>query len=291
VIETTGDSYNEGSYARALMVSYPKVGKTTFTVASLLGALPWQTKGGVVDAPSHLHVIAADSNTLTGVRGFLKDKCHVKDSALKFRVYEFERACRDVSLLESDWDFGLYNQLVSTLQRIHKYVDSEGGVHALVISSVTVMAEALMRSLAGPPRENAKGSGMDGAKWQTFSSQLVDIRNMAQRDTHHCLWEAHIRKGKDAFMGKGEPQKDSIQIAGQQREGFLINVAQIFMIHREKDNHYEKSEIDVTYLNTSLAASFLVGGRSFNQKLNPKERDMAKAFKKLGLTVGGYNPK
>lgn len=293
--EMSGDSYVSSEYAKALAASDAKIGKTTFLACSALGALPWQKHGGVVDKPEHLHIVTFDANALGGLSSFITESCKKPKDFLKYRVYKLQDEFKSVSEGREDWNYDLYNSVMTTLDIVNKRVRTEAGVHVLLFSSVTGLAEGLLRALAGPPTVSNKGSGMDPSKWQALSGQLVDIRNFAQADTHHCLWEAHIDRASTFAMKKGTQDdtapKESIHIPGAAGRSWSFNMEQVFRIRREYGGEFENSGVDVTYLDTRPSGSFIAGGRSFNERLKPREMDMTLAFHKLGLKIGRFGSK
>jgi hypothetical protein len=294
--ESTGDNYISSEYAKALAASDAKVGKTTFLVCSMLGALPWQKFGGVVDKPDNLHVITFDANALGGLKGFILDRCKRSKDYLRYNVYNLQDEFKAISQSRDDWNYDLYNAVMNTLDIVNSRVAKTGGVHALIFSSVTGLAEGILRAVAGPPDPGNKGSGMDPSKWQALAAQLVDIRNRAQTDTHHCIWEAHIDRAPSfAMKKKGQDDdtgpKESIHVPGSAGRSWSFNMEQVFRIRREYGGEYENTGVDMVYLDTRPSGSFISNGRAFNELLKPREADMTVAFHKLGLNVGRYGSK
>lgn len=292
--EQSGETYVSSDFAKALAASDAKIGKTTFLVAGCLGVLPWQKFGGVVDTPEHLHVLTFDANALGGLGDFMTQQCGASKEALRYRVYNLQDEFKEVSRSRDEWNFALYNAVVDTLQTVNQRVSKEGGVHALVFSSVTGLAEGILRAISGPPDEGRKGAGMDPSKWQGLASQLVDIRNMAHADTHHCIWEAHIDRAPVFQMKKTDDSagpKESIHIPGAAGRSWSFNVEQVFRIRREFGGQFENSNVDLTFLDTRPSGSFIANGRAFNERLKPREPDITVAFHKLGLKVGQWGKK
>lgn len=291
--EMTGETYKSGDYAKVLAASDAKVGKTTFLVAQALGAFPNQKYGGVVDKPEHLHVLTFDANALGGLQKFIVESCGKDSSYLKYRVYNHQDEWKKVSAGRSDWNYDLYNAVQTTLRLVSERAQKEGGVHVLIFSSLTGLAEGILRAIAGPPSPEKKGQGMDPAKWSEFARQLVDIRNFAQVDTHHCIWEAHIDRGSQFAMKKQDEEtaKESIHVPGQAGRSWGFNVEQVFRIRREFDTTYPGTKVDRVFLDTRPSMDFIAGGRSFTESLDAKEYDMTLAFHKLGLSIGRYGSK
>ena len=293
--EMSGETYQSSQFAKALCASDAKVGKTTFLVCQALGAFPNQKYGGVVDKPEHLHILTFDANALGGLKGFITSQCKKGPEYLKYRVYNHQDEWRRVSESRDDWNFDLYNAVQNTLRTIRQRAEKEGGTHLLVFSSLTGLAEGILRAIAGPPDEKKKGCGMDPSKWQEFSRQLIDIRNAAQVDVYHCMWEAHIDRGAQFAMkkqddGEGGP-KETIHVPGQAGRSWGFNVEQVFRIRRSLGDTFPSTNIDRMYLDTRPSMEFISGGRSFTESLDPKEYDLTLAFHKLGLKIGRFGAK
>lgn len=287
----TGDTYQSSAWAKALLCSEAKVGKSCFVIASALGVLPWQKKGGIVDKPENLHVLTFDANALGGIKRFLIETCGAPKEALNFNVYNLQEDMRQVCVSTDDWNSDFFNAIMSVLQDI---AGKARGVPVLHISSLTGVAQGLERALAGPPG-GKKGAGMDMAKWAAFSHQLSELRNYGQLDKWHAIWEAHIqklvRKGQ-----QGETTEESLSISGKTGQNFAYNVEQVFRIRRMFGQTYTakdgtKYACDKTFLDTRPAMEFIANGRNFTEALDAQEYCMTSAFQKLGLSVGGWGAK
>jgi hypothetical protein len=187
-----------------------------------------------------------------------------------------------------DWDNTFFNAIANTLQDI---ASSARGTPLVLFSSLTGLAQALERALAGPPGlDGKKGAGMDMAKWAAFSHQLSEIRNLGQQDIWHSVWEGHVlkitRKGQS-----GETTEESLQISGKTGQSFAYNVEQVFRIRRMFGSTYKDTKCEETFLDTRPSMDFIAGGRNFTESLDAKEWDMTKAFMKLGLQVGNWGAK
>lgn len=287
MIRQTGDTYASSKFAKALFLAEGKVGKTSFLTASLLGVLPWQKSGGVISRPEHLHILAFDSSALGGLAKFLTQTCGADPSVLKFNVYNFQEDARKVATGEADWDFTLYNQVKTVIDEIH--AKSRGsGTHALLVSSLTGLCQAVQRGLQGPFAAK-KGTGMDQAKWAAFSTSIAELRSHAQLDNLHTLWEAHVYVTPP--KGKDEEAKESLQIDGKTGQNFAYNVEQVFRIRRSFGGKFEGTNCDKVYLDTQPNMEVIANGRGFTENLNKQEPDLTVAFKKLGLAVGGFGSK
>jgi hypothetical protein len=286
--EQTGETYTSSGYAKDLFASEAKVGKSCFLIASMLGVLPWQKSGGLVDRPENLHVITFDSNALGGVKDFLIKTCGAKAEALKFNVYNMQQDLLDTAGSESGYDYSFYNKLIETLDRVTQRVR---GVPALHVSSLTGAAEGLLRGIQSPVGEQ-KGTGMDIAKWSDFARQVSSIRNLVHAGPWHSVWEAHILK----MVRKGQSKEDqvtteSIQIPGQSGVNFPYNVEHVFRIRRSFGKRFQNTNCDEVYLDTKPTYEFTNNGRGFNENLEAKEPDMVSVFKRLGMKVGHWGMK
>jgi hypothetical protein len=286
MIETSGDEYQSSKYAKSLFVGEAKMGKTCFLVAQALGLFPNQKYGGVVDKPENLHVITLDSGALGGIAGFLKKTLGAPDEALKFRAYYMQADVQQAASSQLEYDTSLFNTFMTTLRTIHQRVQKADGVSALLISSVTGIAPALERAIGGPP--GVKKQTMDQTKWSEYNRQISEIRNAAQRDIMHTLWEGHVLRIEREGQG-GTTVKESIQLRGQSGQNFAYNVEQVFRVKRMfGEPAASGSKCDTVYLDTRPEMGFIVNGRGFTENLDPKEYDLTVAVGKLGMEVGRW---
>lgn len=286
--ETTGEDYQSSQFAKALMVSEAKVGKTCFEIAQCLGLFPNQKYGGVVDKPENLFVIALDSNAVGGAKSFLKTTLGAPDEALKFTVFNMQDDIRKASSSRTDWDTTLYNSFMSVAQTIHSRARKVKGVSAIIVSSVTGIAPALERAIGGPPGE--KKQTMDMSKWGEYNRQLAEIRNVIQIDELHTFWEGHIMRVERKGQG-GTETTENIALRGQAGQNFAYNVEQVFRLKRMFGETYPGTACDKVYIDTRPDMEFIANGRGFTENLEPKEFDLTLALKKLGLEVGRWAPK
>lgn len=283
ILEQTGENYVSSKFAKALLASEAKVGKSCFLIASALGVLPWQKHGGIVDDPRNLHVITFDANALGGIQRFLLETCGAPKEALGFKVYNLQDSLRRVAEGDTDYDMTLYGEIMTCIEKMKQ---AAKGTPVLHISSLTGAAKGLERSVVGPPA--GKGYS-DISKWKLISHQLHELQNFAQVDRWHCLWEAHIDKTVPMSQGKdAQPAKESLAISGEAGRTWTYNVEQVFRIRRMFGQVFDKTKCDQVYLDTR---SDIGSGRNFNEALDAKEPDMTLAFKKLGLQVGHWGAK
>lgn len=279
--KTTLSSFGNSSsdFLKMLTVAEAKVGKSTYLAASCLGALPHQTEGGLVDKPENLHVLGFDEAFVDGLHDFLKKSCGKSDAYLNVSVHDMSDIVRGNGN-QSDWNYTLYNAVIAEVQAIKADV-AKGGVHAIIVSSLTGLATGLLAGLSGPPITGKKGAGMDMAKWGAFSHQLSALRNAVQADTHHVFWEGHVTKTS------GEDAKDTMSVAGKAGQNFGYNVEQVVRLRRETVK-YPGTTIDKVYCDTRPSLDFMAGGRGFNEALDAKEFDLVAMARKLGKKVGGF---
>jgi hypothetical protein len=288
--ESSGADAADSRHAKTLTAGKGKVGKSFFDIASLLGLFPWQEEGGVVDKPSHLHVIGIDYGAITGVKASLKKLLNAPDEALNFRYYSLQEDFKATFTRSTHWDYTFYNQCLQALAAVRaNWQKAPGGVHALLISSITTLQSGLERGLSGAPDASRKGSGMDESKWQALYGQVNEFRNYAQVDDWHCLWEAHIDE-VPASMRSDEGPKEKLQLKGLAGRDFANNVEQIFMVRRNFGQPHKGTRVDEMYFDTRPTMGFIAGGRATTENLKAQEPDMTKAFRKLGLRVGGWKP-
>lgn len=286
MIRQSGSTYQTSKYMKGLFCSEAKVGKSSFLVASALGVLPWQKTGGIVDKPQNLHVISFDTAALQGLNKFLTQTCGAPKEALGYDVLNFEEDVRAVSLSQQEYDFSLFNALKVALTELQGKCTS--GVHTVIFSSLTGVAQALERAIGGPP--DKKGGGMDQSKWGTYGSQLNEIRNFGQVDRWHCMWEGHVFKPASTGQG-GDARPETIQLSGKSGQNFPYNVGHVFRIRREMGRQYQGTKCDQVFLDTKPVFDFVSGGRGVTELLDPKEIDLTSVMDKLGFEVGGWNEK
>lgn len=287
MIKQTLGTYQGSKYAKMLAASEAKVGKTCFLVGSLLGVLPWQKYGGVVDRPDHLHVVTFDMSALDGVFQFLQQSCGATGEIEKARIYNMQDDFRRVADQDNAYDLTFYNQAVATIQEIQEIARREKGVHALLISSLTGLAEGVERGIIGPPGSSGGGRGYgDQNKWTLLSHQLHELRHFAQIDDLHCVWEAHIDK-KPTDGGT----KESIRVRGEAGRSWGYNVEQVFRIRRQFGQKHPNTKVDLTHLDTRPTGDYVANGRGFTENLEEKEYDMTLALHKLGKQIGRWGAK
>jgi len=284
----TGETYQSSDYEKALCAAEAKVGKTCFLTAGLLGVLPWQKYGGVVDRPEHLHIITMDANAAGGIRRFLSETCGAPAEALKFDILNLQDDFRAVHVSQTAYDYTFFTAFYDAIQAV-KDATARGGVHAVVVSSLTSLAWGIQRAVGGPLDPSRKGGNMDMAKWDTFAQQIAELRNFAQDDKWHTLWEAHIYKPEGQSQDKDAPApKETLQIAGKTGKNFANNVEHVYRIRRLVGQKFLTTKCEKVYLDTQPAMDFIPGGRNVTESLDAQEPDIALAFHKLGLKIGRW---
>lgn len=298
----TGETYSgEADTANLLAASDAKVGKTFFLVYGILGLLPWQKRGGIVDRPSHLHVVTTDTNALGRIQKAMKLMVgNTNPEALKFNVYNMEDDYNKIHVSDKAWDMTFYNTLCEVHEKIIERVTKSKGIHAVLLSSLTGLGGALLRGIQGPPGQYTesgavkKGSGMDQSKWSAFAAQVTDIRAKFQLDLWHCIWEAHLYKPAKTGQSRDEEsdtRKETLQLPGSSGANFAFNVGQVFRIRRNFGKRYPGTNVDEVYFDTAPSLDFITGGRNVTECLKPQEYDPTVAFEKLGLKVGYWGRK
>jgi hypothetical protein len=276
-------------FAKMLAVGKAKEGKTVALAANLLGVLPWQKYGGVIDDPANLHILAFDSGAVVGLKEFLRDLCGMKEADIaRVRIYNFQEDVRKISLSDDEWDYSFYNSVVTTGKKIQDRIKSNTS-SAVMISSLTTLALTLERAIAGPPgNEDKRGAGMDQSKWSDFARQLNEIRNLLQQDSWHCIWEGHVYQPPPTGQDKSVIAKETIQVSGKAGYNFPNNVEQVVRIRRSFGETYERTKVDRVYFDTRPTMDFVAGGRLFTTNLDAKEFDLTYAFHKLELKIGRW---
>lgn len=294
----TIDNYVPSTYAKAMAVAEAKMGKTVFLAAGALGVLPWQEFGGVVDTPEHLHVVSLDANAAGGVGSFIDlcvDDKKKRQEAKRANIYNLQEDVRKVALSTDDRNYDFYNLMLQVVRDIESRVRSSRGIHVVLVSSLTTLAQTLERAIAGPPGDPAKGGlGMDQNKWTEFARQVNELRNIFQQDSWHLIWEGHIYKPPDTSQQKGraaeggDGKKETIQVSGKAGFQFPNNVEQVLRVRRTYGRRFGSTKVEEMYFDTQPTMDFVPGGRLFTEKLDAREGDMTLAFYKLGLSVGRW---
>lgn len=276
-------------YARQVYMGDAKLGKTTWLVASLLGALPHQTES-VVSAPENLHILGLDESWGEGLAEFIRDVCKRPASWLNVSVHDLAEARRKSGLANGN-DYSFSNIVQAEIAKINA-ATAKPGVHAVVVSGLTGLAEGLYTGLAGLPGGTneetgkvAKGGGMDQSKWQDLERQFIAARNRLQCNQHHVFWEAHIYMDK-RLQGNQEVLVEALA-AGKGGGGkhFGANVDYVFRLRREAAKH-PGTAVDKVFVDTKPSMGTFTSGRKATL-LDDKETDLVTILKKLGKKTHG----
>lgn len=282
--EETGQSYTSANWGKWLVASDPKIGKTSWMIASALGVFPGQKRGGIVDKPSNLHVITFDEAALRGVKDFLLETCKAPETALDFKVYNMEEDFKKITVTAFEYDRDFYNAVIKVVDGIRGKLR---GTPLVMVSSLTSLAEGVLRGTSGPAAQK-RGAGMDQSKWPDFALQMTELRNHVQGLPAHVMWEGHIyRVPAKAGVPDAEPE-DTLQIPGRTGINFPMNVGFVAKLRRSFGQKIPGHNAEPMFLDTKAAFSFAAGGRGFNEKLGAQETDLTNVFKKLGLQVGNW---
>lgn len=297
VLPNTLGSYSAGKYGNELVLAPAKIGKTVTIVGSLAGVMPWQEYGGVVDDPAHLHVITFDAVTMDGALDFYINQCGAPREVANIKVHNLEKDARKAFASTSEYD-GTFAAKV--YDAVHKVQDAaaKGGVHALVIASLTMCAKAWLRSISGPAFSGGgpmKKSPMDQNKWGLFAQQMTEFQFHVQADVYHTVWETHWseKESKTKKDSTGAAQVfDSIQVQGKTAEQFPAQCARPYMLARQKGGgHGPHKKVDMVLWDTQPNLDFgesVMAGRKVVGVLEPKESDLTSMFARLGLAIGGW---
>lgn len=295
-------AYSSSTYGKELFLAESKVGKTINLLGGLLGVLPWQEFGGVVDRPCNLHVITFDANALGGAFKFLTEKCGASQDIGQVHVKNLQAATKKAFASNTAYDPQF---LTSVYDAVHEVQDrsTKGGVHALLFSSLTMCAKAVLRSISGPAfgiiadgqkKGQMKASPMDENKWGLFAQQMTELQFATQVDTYHTIWEAHHgeRMSKTETDAAGNKKKyDSIQVQGQTAVTFPAQVERPYLMKRLKGGWKPGAEVDMVEIDTRPNLDFgesIMSGRQVVGSLEPKENDITSMFSRLGLAVGQW---
>ncbi len=283
------NDHQSSQYLKLLAVSEAKVGKTCTLVAQALGVFPGQKYGGIVDRPENLHVLALDSGAVTGVKNFLTQSCKAPVEALGVNIWPFENEVAQLSQQKDGWSWALHNNIMQVRQRIGERA-AKGGTHALIISSLSTLAQGIKRSISGDPAAAGKrGAGMDMAKWDAYSNQLSELRWSLQSGNWHTIWEGHVTAGppKDD-KDEDSPKKETLSVQGKAGSYFSQNVEQILRIKRMYGERIGDSKVDKVVFDTQPTLEFIASGRAFTEMLEPRETDLTLVCHKLGLKIGRW---
>lgn len=275
-------------YARATVAATAKEGKTTWLISSLLGALPEQ-EGSVVTSPAHLHVISVDSAAVEGIGHFLTNLCKADPACLGVDIWDLSGDVSAALNEQTPKSYKFFNRMKEVIDTIQREVQQKPGVHATVVSSLTGVAEAILRSISGPVKENSSGSAMDPDKWQLFANMLIELRVKLQVDIQHVFWETHVYKKPPGLNMRNEsakeaqPEKETLMIPGKSGVNWGFNVDQVWRMRREVAR-WPGTPIEKVFIDTQPKMDFLSSSRGAS-KLKPIEYDLYAVLKKLGKIV------
>lgn len=279
---------SSAKYAKQAYMSETKAGKTTWLVASLLGALPNQ-KESVVSTPADLHLLGFDEGFADGLGEFITGACKKDPKLLGVTVHSLAEARRKSGANSEGYDyafFGAVNSAVDAILRANTKASAEGRVCAVVVSSLTGMNEGLQTGLAGLPDPARKGGGMDQSKWQDLERQVIAIRNKLHADTHHTFWECHITRMEQMTKGPEKLIVEEVDAgAGKGGKHFSANVEFVFRLRREMAK-YEGSQVDKCFVDTKPTLGTFATGRKASL-LADRETDLVEILKKLGKSTNG----
>lgn len=277
---------SSAAYAKQAYMAETKAGKTTWLVASLLGALPGQTES-VVSTPADLHILGADEGFGDGLVEFIVGQCKKPESFLGVTVHPLAEA-RRLSGTTKEYDYAFFSALNASVDKViaaTAAAKKAGRVSAVVVSSLTGINEGLQTGLAGPPNEAKKGGGMDQSKWQDLERQIISIRNKLQVDQHHTFWECHIMR-MEKMEGSNKTVVEEVDAgAGKGGKHFGANVEFIFRLRREAAK-CDGTSIDKCFVDTKPNMGTFTTGRKASM-LADRETNLVEILKKLGKVTNG----
>lgn len=297
--EQSLDTYQSSIYGKELFVAKAKVGKTTSLIGNILGAMPWQENGGIVDKPEHLHILSFDAAAVDGVKEFLIDHCGASKEIGKVHIENLQEAAKRAYATAGDYD-GTFLDLVYTALRKIQDRTAKPGVHVVMFCSLTMMAKAILRSLSGPAFNmqggKMKRSPMDQNKWSLLKQLMTELQWTAQQDNYHTFWEGHHGEKKSTQTdGGGNPMTfDSVQLDGGAAETFPAQVERPWEILRSNQKWVDPktnkpTQIGLTSFNPSPNFDFgqVQTGRKV-ARLTGNQPCLTVAFNELGLKIGGW---
>lgn len=297
--EQTGSTYQPASNTiKALAVAPSKDGKTTTLIAQILGLMPNQKHGGVISSPSNLHVVITDTAALDKLKDFLVKHCGASDEALQFKVYNMEEDYTKAFSIEYDSASFFYNTFIATIKKIDERCRQKPNeVHAVIFSSITTIARAILRGIRGGVKESKDDSrvlakqSMSIPKWSMLQDQLNEVQSLGHMIPAHIFWEGHLgtkldNEDKDS-QGKAT-EYDTISIPGSVGESWAANVSHPLKIVRQQGQQYPNTRIDKSYFDTQPNLRMAGMGRGATTHLNKQETDLTELITKLGMKVGNW---
>lgn len=297
--EQTGETYTPATNTiKALAVAASKDGKTTTLIAQILGLMPNQKSGGVISSPSNLHVVITDTAALDKVKEFLVKHCGATKEALQYKVYNLEEDFNKAFSLEYDGAAFFYNTFIATIRKIHERCSAKPNeVHAVIFSSITTIARAILRGIRGGIKESEQDGrvlvkqSMSIPKWSMLQDQLNEVQSLGHMIPAHIFWEGHLGTKLDSTE-KDERGKaveyDTINIPGSVGESWAANVSHPLVMVRQKGQVHQGTKIDKTYFDTQPNLKMAGLGRGATTHLNKQEADLTELISKLGMKVGNW---
>ncbi len=297
--EQTLGEYSSATYGKELFIAPAKGTKTTTLIGNILGVMPWQENGGIVDVPANLHILSFDASAIGGVYKFLTTDCGASEEIKKVHIENLQDTAKKAFASKTEYDPSFLGTLYDA---IHKCQDrtSKPGTHVIMFSSFTMAAKAILRSISGPAFVNQgaqmKKSPMDQNKWNFLKQVMTELQWSVQQDNYHTIWEGHqgekVTKETD---GGGNPKTlDTIQVDGGTAKTFPAQVERVWEIVRSSIKHVGKDKkptrVALTHFNPNPSFDFgeVQTGRGVTGVLDAKEPCLTVAFDKLGLKVGQW---
>lgn len=276
-----------------------KVGKTTTLIGNILGVMPWQEHGGIVDKPENLHVMAFDAAAVDGVKEFLINECGASKEIGKVHIENLQSAAAKAFIEKGDYNGQFLQTVYDTLRKIQDRT-ARPGVHVVMFSSLTMMAKAILRSVSGPAFSMSgatiKKSPMDQNKWNLLKQIMTELQWTAQQDNYHILWEGHHgEKVSKETDGTGAPKVfDTVQLDGGSAQTFPAQVERPWEILRSSQRWVDPktkktTKVGLTSFNPTPNFDFgqVQTGRKAS-RLEGNQPCLTVAFNELGLKIGGF---
>lgn len=288
--EQTLEQYQSSNFGKEMVIAPYKATKTTTTIGNLLGVMPWQEYGGIVDKPSSLHIISFDASAVGGVYKFLTDECGAHKDIGKVHIENLQDAAKKAFASKTEYDPTFLTTLYEAVRKCQDRA-AGNGVHAILFASFTMCAKAILRSVSGPAFVSGRKSAMDQNKWNYVKQVLTELQWQTQQDNYHTIWECHLgEKVSKETDGGGNPKVlDTIQVDGGTAKTFPAQVERIWEVER-LPQRWEKTKVNMTTFNPNPRMDFgeVQTGRGVTGILDDREPDLTAAFSKLGLKIGGW---
>lgn len=295
--------YAEDPFIKPLVLMESKEGKTTFEFMSLLGLWPWQTHGGVVSDPAHLHFIALDTACMDRIlpRDPPDGRSILELAGVPMKTIDYVRSRVDVIKMDEEigaamasvaaYSHDWFKGMKILRQHLLGKMKDPKETHAVVMSSFTSMCNYHERGLFGSPTGQGDSNGYGSQNlWTILKAQFLDVRVMFQALPCHMFWEGHVSRANKPGAKLGE-MEDTLSVHGGAKE-WPKNTSHNFRVVREtvkwKGADGKPTGVDQMYINPKPTYSFIPSGGRGVGGLAEKEYDLTKMMMDIGYQVGNW---